>query len=108
MQLPARELQYRVVRWANSPTINSPPPSLRRLPREDAARWLTIAIEAVVENYREYRDYNTTTTHSDHGEMLFTLVDFLRLRAEYSSARLIPPSSSDMEARRASSRLVCG
>ena len=51
--------------------------------REDAARWLTIAIEAVVENYREYRDYNTTTTHSDHGEMLYTLVDFLRLRAEY-------------------------
>ncbi len=51
--------------------------------REDAARWLTIAIEAVVENYREYRDYNTTTTHSDHGEMLYTLVDFFRLRAEY-------------------------
>ena len=45
--------------------------------------WLTIAIEAVVENYREYRDYNTTTTHSDHGEMLYTLVDFLRLRADY-------------------------
>jgi hypothetical protein len=51
--------------------------------RDDAAKWLTIAIEAVVENYREYRDYNTTTTHSDHGEMLYTLVDFLRLRAEY-------------------------
>src|SRR5262249_20035865 len=51
--------------------------------REEAARWLTIAIEAVVENYREYRDYNTTTTHSDHGELLYTLVDFLRLRAAY-------------------------
>jgi len=55
----------------------------KKVSREDAARWLTIAIEAVVENYREYRDYNTTTTHSDHGEMLYTLVDFLRLRAEY-------------------------
>jgi hypothetical protein len=55
----------------------------KEISRDDAARWLTIAIEAVVENYREYRDYNTTTTHSDHGEMLFTLVDFLRLRAEY-------------------------
>ena len=55
----------------------------KEISREDAARWLTIAIEAVVENYREYRDYNTTTTHSDHGEMLYTLVDFLRLRAEY-------------------------
>ncbi len=55
----------------------------QQISREDAARWLTIAIEAVVENYREYRDYNTTTTHSDNGEMLYTLVDFLRLRAEY-------------------------
>jgi len=51
--------------------------------RDDAARWLTLAIEAIVENYREYRDYNTTTTHSDHGELLYTLIDFLRLRASY-------------------------
>jgi hypothetical protein len=51
--------------------------------REEAAKWLTLAIEAVVENYREYRDYNTTTTHSDHGELLYTLIDFLRLRAGY-------------------------
>ena len=43
----------------------------------------SIALEAIVENYREYRDYNTTTTHSDHGELLYTLVDFLRLRADY-------------------------
>jgi hypothetical protein len=51
--------------------------------RDEAAKWLAIAIEAVVENYREYRDYNTTTTQSDHGELLYTLVDFLRLRAAY-------------------------
>jgi hypothetical protein len=54
-----------------------------QISHEDAAKWLTIAIEAIVENYREYRDYNTTTTHSDHGELLYTLVDFLRLRAAY-------------------------
>ncbi len=53
------------------------------IPRDEVAKWLTIALEAVVENYREYRDYNTTTTHSDHGERLYTLVDFLRLRASY-------------------------
>jgi hypothetical protein len=53
------------------------------IPREEAAKWLSLALEAVVENYREYRDYNTTTTHSDHGELLYTLVDFLRLRANY-------------------------
>jgi hypothetical protein len=51
--------------------------------RDEAAKWLTLAVEAVVENYREYRDYNTTTTHSDHGEMLYTLIDFLRIRAAY-------------------------
>lgn len=50
---------------------------------EEAAKWLTVAIEAIVENYREYRDYNTTTTQSDHGELLYTLIDFLRLRVAY-------------------------
>src|SRR4029077_5211014 len=55
----------------------------KEISREDAAKWLTIAIEAVVENYRESRDYNTTTTHSDDGAMLFTLIDFLRLRVAY-------------------------
>ena len=51
--------------------------------REEAIGWLTIAIEAVVENYAEYVDYNSTTTQSDRGEMLYTLIDFLRLRASY-------------------------
>ncbi|HEX4414667.1 MAG TPA: hypothetical protein VH107_13625 [Lacipirellulaceae bacterium] len=53
------------------------------IPREEAAKWLSLALEAIVENYREYRDYNTTTTHSDHGELLYTLIDFIRLRANY-------------------------
>jgi hypothetical protein len=52
-------------------------------PRDEAVELLSIAIEATVENYRAYRDYNTTTTQSDHGELLYTLVDFLRLRASY-------------------------
>lgn len=52
-------------------------------PRGDAVEMLTIAIEAVVENYRAYRDYNTTTTQSDHGELLYQFVDFLRQRAAY-------------------------
>ena len=55
----------------------------KHIPRDEAAKWLTIALESIVENYREYRDYNTTTTHSDHGELLYTLIDFLRLRADY-------------------------
>ncbi|MAT71961.1 MAG: hypothetical protein CMJ58_20855 [Planctomycetaceae bacterium] len=55
----------------------------KQIPKQTAVDLLTLAIEAVVENYRTYRDYNTTTTQSDHGEMLHALVDFLRLRAEY-------------------------
>ncbi len=54
-----------------------------RLPREEAVRWLTVALEAVVENYSEYVDYNSTTTQSDRGDMLYTLLDYLRLRASY-------------------------
>lgn len=54
-----------------------------RIQRELAVDLLAIAIESVVENYREYRDYNATTTQSDHGEQLYTFVDFLRLRANY-------------------------
>jgi hypothetical protein len=52
-------------------------------PRADAVEMLSIAIETVVENYRAYRDYNTTTTQSDHGELLYTFVDFIRQRAAY-------------------------
>ncbi len=52
-------------------------------PRNEAVELLSLAIETVVENYRAYLDYNTTTTQSDHGELLYTLVDFVRLRAAY-------------------------
>ncbi len=51
--------------------------------REKTTECLSLAIEIVVENYRVYRDYNTTTTQSDHGERLYTMVDFLRLQAAY-------------------------
>jgi hypothetical protein len=53
------------------------------IPADEAAYWLGIAIEAVVENYGEYVDYNSITTQSDRGDMLYTLLDFLRLRANY-------------------------
>ncbi|HEV3416685.1 MAG TPA: hypothetical protein VG056_07740 [Pirellulales bacterium] len=54
-----------------------------RLPRNQARRHLGIVIEAVMENYAEYRDYNATTTQSDQGELLYTLLDFLRVKAAY-------------------------
>jgi hypothetical protein len=52
-------------------------------PVESAAEQLTLVLEAIVENYGEYRDYNSTTTQSDRGELLYMLLDFLRLRTRY-------------------------
>lgn len=51
--------------------------------REAAAEQLTLAIEAVVENYSEFKDFNSTTTQSDRGELLHVLLDLLRLKASY-------------------------
>jgi hypothetical protein len=51
--------------------------------RESATRQLTLVLDAIVENYVEYRDYNSTTTQSDRGEMLYVLLDFLRLQSRY-------------------------
>lgn len=53
------------------------------LPRQKAVRYLTLVLESLIENYNEYRDYNTTTTQSDHGESLYMFLDFLRLRTKY-------------------------
>jgi hypothetical protein len=53
------------------------------IPRADAIRRLELVLQAVIENYEEYKDYNTTTTQSDYGENLHVLLDFLRLKAAY-------------------------
>jgi hypothetical protein len=55
----------------------------RTVRREDAVRRLELVLQAVVENYEEYRDYNTTTTQSDYGENLHVFLDFLRLKVAY-------------------------
>ena len=55
----------------------------RRIPRSEAVEQLSLILEAILENYGEYRDYNSTTTQSDRGDMLYILLDFLRLRTEY-------------------------
>jgi hypothetical protein len=54
-----------------------------QLDRGSTVELLTLILEAIVENYGEYRDYNSTTTQSDRGELLYTLLDFLRLRTRY-------------------------
>ncbi len=53
------------------------------IPMAAAVEKLTIVIEAIVENYAEFKDFNSTTTQSDRGELLYVLLDFLRLKASY-------------------------
>ncbi|MGL4943290.1 MAG: hypothetical protein ACRC46_08870 [Thermoguttaceae bacterium] len=50
---------------------------------EEAVASLELIFEAIAENYSEYIDYNSTTTHSDHGEKLYMLLDMLRVLAGY-------------------------
>jgi hypothetical protein len=51
--------------------------------KEKMVNQMTFCLEAIVENYSEYRDYNGTTTQSDRGEMIYMLFDFLRVRTDY-------------------------
>jgi hypothetical protein len=55
----------------------------RDVTRPEAERRLQTVLQALVENYEEYKDYNTTTPQSDYGQNLHTLLDFLRLKAGY-------------------------
>ncbi len=54
-----------------------------KLDRTKTARLFEVVLQSLVEHYDEYRDYNTTTTLSDYGENLYTLLDFLRLKVQY-------------------------
>jgi hypothetical protein len=55
----------------------------QEIPRADAVRYLEFILQAVVENYEEYKDYNTTSPQSDYGENLHVLLDFLQLKATH-------------------------
>ncbi|WP_425615009.1 hypothetical protein NA78x_004897 [Anatilimnocola sp. NA78] len=78
-------------RWLNSLKEDRPDDAPQKLlddlqadlPLEETAELLGMVLESIVENYGEYRDYNSTTTQSDRGELLYMLLDFLRLRTRY-------------------------
>ncbi len=55
----------------------------RGISREEAVARLQVILQAVVENYEEYKDFNATTTASDYGDSLYILLDFLRLKTSY-------------------------
>jgi len=54
-----------------------------RIELPEAARCITLVFESLMDHHAEYQDYNSTTTQSDRGEMIYTFLDFLRLRARY-------------------------
>ena len=59
----------------------------RRISRDNVRRYLELILQTFVESYEEYKDYNSTTTHSDYGERFFVLFEFLRLKAHYERVR---------------------
>lgn len=53
------------------------------LPIKEADRWMTLVYESLIDHHTEYLDYNSTTTQSDRGDMVYMFLDFLRLRVRY-------------------------
>ncbi|WP_437202356.1 hypothetical protein [Planctomicrobium sp. SH664] len=51
--------------------------------REDAEWFLDQVYSIIVDRFDRFLEYNTTTTQSDYGEMIYSLLDFLRLEALY-------------------------
>lgn len=63
-----------------------------KITMKDASRLLAGIIMTVSENYQEFKDYNTTCTFSDYGNMLHVFLSFLRVKAIYErKAWLLKP-----------------
>ncbi len=84
-------LQRGVAAWfaylRENPDPQNPVPLIddldQGIPAKQAAKHLELVLQTIVENYEEYKDYNTTTAQSDYGENLHMLLEFLRLKAAY-------------------------
>ena len=50
---------------------------------KEADRWITLVYESLIDHHAEYMDYNSTTTQSDRGDLIYMFMDFLRLRTKY-------------------------
>lgn len=54
-----------------------------KIDRDEATDIMEFVYESVVDNFDRFLEYNTTTTHSDYGNRLYCLLDFLRLESLY-------------------------
>jgi hypothetical protein len=54
---------------------------------ESAADEMGFVARVILENYDEYRDYNTTTPQSDYGDNLYLLVDLIAHKVEFERQR---------------------
>ncbi|TWU54408.1 hypothetical protein Poly51_31270 [Rubripirellula tenax] len=50
---------------------------------KDVERPITLVYETLIDHHAEYLDYNSTTTQSDRGDLVYMFLDFLRLRVRY-------------------------
>lgn len=50
---------------------------------DEAAEQLELVYEIIVDKFERFLEYNTTTTQSDYGERIYSLLEFLRVEAEY-------------------------
>ena len=53
------------------------------LSMKEADQWITVVYESLIDHHAEYMDYNSTTTQSDRGDLIYMFMDFLRLRTRY-------------------------
>lgn len=53
------------------------------LGRAEAVKWLSLVFESILDHHAEFLDYNSTTTQSDRGDLIYMFHDFLRLRVRY-------------------------
>ncbi|MBY0588081.1 hypothetical protein K2X85_12945 [bacterium] len=58
-----------------------------KMTMESAAHHLGLIARVILENYDEYRDYNTTTPQSDYGDNLHLLVDLIAHKIEFERHR---------------------
>ncbi len=54
-----------------------------KLAISEAEKWITLVYESLIDHHTEYLDYNSTTTQSDRGDLVYMFLDFLRLRVRY-------------------------